>query len=100
MDSPSGSDGSPTKDDPPLYEKLWGLMTEERMAQVMFRYGVPSDFIYRLPGDTECFSYPSPIEVAVCEEMFKVGFCLPLHLFIEHLLARYGLVPVQLHPNA
>lgn len=42
LDSPSGSDNSPVKDDPPYYGKLWGLMTKERMAQIILRYRVPS----------------------------------------------------------
>lgn len=36
----------------------------------------------------------------MCEETFRAKFHLPLHSFIERLLARYGLVPTYLHLNA
>lgn len=39
------------------------------------------------------------MEMVVCEEMFRAGFCFPLHPFIKCLLDRYGLVPTQIHPN-
>lgn len=70
------------------------------MTKIMLRYEVPSEFMCRLPYDTKCISCPNPMKVAVCEETFRVGFRLLLYLFIKHLLARYGLVLVQLHPNA
>lgn len=62
------------------------------MAMIVLRYEVPREFMSRLPDDTECISYPGPIEVAICEVTFRVGFYLPHHPFIKHLLARYGLV--------
>lgn len=34
------------------------------------RYGVPPEFMYRLPDDGECISYPSLMKVAVCEKTF------------------------------
>lgn len=69
------------------------------MAWIVLRYRVLSEFICRLFGDTDCVSCPAPIKVIVCEEMFKVGFLLLLHPFIKRLLARYRLVPAQLHSN-
>lgn len=36
----------------------------------------------------------------MCEEIFEVGFRLPLHPFIERFLARYGLVLAQIQLNA
>lgn len=35
----------------------------------------------------------------MCEETFRARFHLPLYSFIEWLLARYRLVPTQVHPN-
>lgn len=63
------------------------------MIEKVLRYRVPSEFMCRLPSDTECISYPNPMEVAICEETFSAEFCLLLYPFIEHLLARYKLVP-------
>lgn len=70
------------------------------MTKIVLRYGVPSEFVCRLPGNTECISYSGPMKVAICKETFKARFCLLLYLFIEGLLGKYGLVPTQLHPNA
>lgn len=70
------------------------------MTEIVLKYGVPREFMCRLPGDTKCISYSGPMTVVVCEEIFIVGFCLLLHSFIGHLLGRYGLVPIQLHLNA
>lgn len=75
-------------DDSSLYERFQGLMKKELITMI-----VPSEFICRLPCHNECISYPGPIET------LKVKFCLPLYPFIECSLARYGLVPMQLHLN-
>lgn len=80
------------KDDPCIYEMPRGLMTKKQMREIMYRYGVPPKFVCRLPGDGECISYPSPIEVAIYEETFQAGFHHPFYLFIEWFLARYRLV--------
>lgn len=63
------------------------------MAEIMLRYKVPGDFVYRLSRDTQCIFCPGLIEVAVCEEMFIAKFFLLLHPFNKHLLTKYGLVP-------
>lgn len=65
-----------------------GIMTKEMMAKIVLRYGVSLEFVCRLPGDSKCISYPVPIEVAVCKEMFRARFYLSLHPFILCLLDR------------
>lgn len=100
LDSSSGSDDGPTVDNPPLYRRLRGLIMEKQMADIVLRYGVPNEFVCRLPSDDKSISCASPIELFVCDETFKAGFCLLLNPFIKCLLARYGLIPVQLHLNA
>lgn len=70
------------------------------MTKIMLRYGVPSEFIYRLPSDTKSISCPSLMEVVVYKETFRAKFYLPFYPFIERLLARHELVLVQLHLNA
>lgn len=41
-----------------------------RIREIMLRYGVPPEYVYRLSSDSECISYPDAIEVAICEETF------------------------------
>lgn len=68
-------------------------MTAERIKEILSRYGVLPEFLYRLPDSNECISYPGPMEVAMCKVTFREGFHFPLHPFIKRLLARYRLVP-------
>lgn len=42
----------------------------EHMREIVFKYTVPLEFMYRLSSDSECISYSSPIEMAVCEKTF------------------------------
>lgn len=86
--SSSKSDVGLAEGDPSFYGKSQGIITEERMTKIMLRYGVPLEFLCRLQGDSECIFYLGPMEVAVCEEMFRVRFFLPLHPFIKWLLNR------------
>lgn len=72
----------------------------ERIRKIVSRYGVPLIYICKLSGDSECISCLSPIKVVVCKEIFRASLHLPLHPFVEKLLARYGLVPMQIHYNA
>lgn len=92
---------SPTEDNPPspIYGMCRGLLKLEQIREIVSRYRVPLEFVCRLLGGSKCISCPGSVDVAVCEETFRVGFCLPLHLFIEWLLAKYGLMPAQIHPN-
>lgn len=69
-------------------------MIEKWITKIMLNYGMPHEFMCKVPNDTKCISCPNPIELVVCEETFKVGFCLPLYPFVECLLTRHRLVPV------
>lgn len=69
------------------------------MREIITEYRVPSKFVCKLLGGSECISFPSPLEVAVCKETFQAGFHLPIYPFIEQLLARYKLVFAKIHPN-
>lgn len=75
-------------------------MTSERIKELVSWYEVPLRYACRLLGDDGCISFPGPMKVAVYEGTFQARFLLPLHPFIERLLARYGLVLVQIYSNA
>lgn len=62
-------------------------MIAKRIREIMLRYGVPFEYLYRLPGDSECISYPDLIEVTVCKETFRTRLCLPLYPFVEKFLS-------------
>lgn len=70
-------DVGPVEGDPAFHRKPRGIITEERMAETMHRYGVPPKFACRLSGDSECISCPSSIEVVMCEETFRARFHFP-----------------------
>lgn len=70
------------------------------MGELMSSYGIPSEYVHRIPSDDEYISTPDPLGVTVCEKIFWVRFHLPFRPFIERLLVMYGLVPIQIHPNA
>lgn len=74
LDSSSGNDGGSVKDDPSLYGRFWGLMTKEQMTETVLRYGVPHEFVCKLPHDIECISYLGPMEVAVVRRRLKLNF--------------------------
>lgn len=65
-----------------------GLLITEQLREIVSKYRMPPEFMRRLLDDGECISYPGPMKVAMCEETFQAGFYLPLHPFIEWLLAR------------
>lgn len=67
-------------------------MTAKRMEVLVSRYGVPSNNICKVPSICEYVSMLRPLEIDICEETFKARFRILVHLFIEELLCRYGLM--------
>lgn len=61
LDSSNSSYSGPTEDDPLLYGRPRGLMTEEQMIEIVLRYGLLRRFVCKLPNDTEYIYCPSPI---------------------------------------
>lgn len=57
-------------DDPPIYGMPQGIITSERIRELVSRYGVLTEYVCRLLSDNKCISYPDPREVVVCEEIF------------------------------
>lgn len=70
----------------------YNIMISDKMKELVLRYRVPLEYVYRLLGDDECISCPSPMKVAICEEIFLAGFFLPLYPSLERLFIKYGLV--------
>lgn len=66
-----------------------GIMSSKRMGKLMLRYKIPPKYMCRIPSDDEYISTPDPSEVAMCKEIFRAKFYLPLYPFIERLLVRY-----------
>lgn len=88
----NNSDVRPTKDDPPVFGILRGIISKKRMNELVLRYrGLPS-YICRVSHNDEDVSTLGPLEVSVFEESFRARLCFPIHPFIKRLLSRYGLV--------
>lgn len=100
MVTSSASDSGSTTSDPPSIKVKQGNMNAERIEELVLRYGVPSNYICRIPSIDEYGSMPGPLEIGMCEEIFKVGFRILIHAFIEELLHKCRLVLAQIHPNA
>lgn len=88
--SASNSDSRPTTNDSQPVEFTWGSMIERRIEELALRYGVPLNYIYKVPSFEEYVS--TPLEIDVCKETFKARFMFSVHPFVEELLSRYGLV--------
>lgn len=60
----------PAKDDAPIIGIPWGTISLDGMSELMLRYKVPPNYIYRISGDDEYVLRASPLEVVICEESF------------------------------
>lgn len=74
------------EDDPFIVSIPQGIISLERMGELMSRYEIPPEYVCRILSNDKYISTPDPLEVFVCEETFWIGIPLPLHPFIERLL--------------
>lgn len=92
-------DMDPTEDGLPIVGIPCGIMSIERIHDVVLRYRIPLGYMYRIPSDGKYVSTPRPLKVSVCKESFQASCHIPIYTFIERLLSRYRLVLTQIHPN-
>ena len=64
------------------------------------RYQILIDILIHLPFKFEKCYYRGTNDIGVYEQMFKVGFRLPLSALHRHLLQYLGLAITQISPNA
>lgn len=69
VSSASEDNTSLMEDDPSIVRIPWAIMSL-RMAKLVPRYGVPPNYIYKIPGDDKYVSRSSPLEVAICGRLF------------------------------
>ncbi|KAG2658113.1 transcription initiation factor TFIID subunit 4-like [Panicum virgatum] len=88
------------------------LRTQESLAGLRARYGVPEGFGLLPAGASQAACDPPPpprrarggaaasaVPICVYEQAFAAGMRLPLHPFVAGALAHYGIAPSQLAPN-
>ncbi|PUZ75321.1 hypothetical protein GQ55_1G151200 [Panicum hallii var. hallii] len=87
------------------------LRTQESLAGLRARYGVPEGFGLIPAGASQAACDPPPqprgrggaaasaVPICVYAQAFAAGMRLPLHPFVAGALAHYGIAPSQLAPN-
>ncbi|XP_022679425.1 uncharacterized protein LOC101778447 [Setaria italica] len=87
------------------------LRTQESLAGLRARYGVPEGFGLIPAGASQSACDPPPqprgrggaaasaVPICVHAQAFAAGMRLPLHPFVAGALAHYGIAPSQLAPN-
>lgn len=70
VSSTSSSDAGPMDDDPLIIGILRAIMSSGRRSEVVSKYGMPPNYVYRILGDDKYVSRLDLLEVAVCEESF------------------------------
>lgn len=63
------------------------------------KWQVPSDVHFYVPAENERPDQLPRSMVAVNYHMMESGLRFPLHPNISHLLAAWGMAPLQIHPN-
>jgi hypothetical protein len=74
-------------------------LLEKDATRIRRTYRVPSEVAIRIPDDGEPAVPREDGETVVYEEMFKARLQLPLHPFVQELLAKMALSPGQIKPN-
>lgn len=80
--SVNNNSNRPKDDDPPLISVNKGIITVERMSELVLRYKMPSGYICKILAINEHGSTPGPLKIGVCKESFRARFCVPIHPFI------------------
>ncbi|KAF8656914.1 hypothetical protein HU200_060477 [Digitaria exilis] len=76
------------------------LRTQESLAGLRARYGIPEGFGLIPAGASQAACDPPPQpRICVYSQAFAAGMRLPLHPFVAGALAHYGIAPSQLAPN-
>lgn len=68
------NDGGLANDDLPLIGVNRGIKTVERISELLSRYGVPSEYVYRISITNEYVSTLGLLKIGVCEESFWAKF--------------------------
>lgn len=53
--------------DPFIYEIPQGIIVMKWIREIVSRYKMLPEYVYRLLGDSECISCFGPIKMAICE---------------------------------
>ncbi|BBH00055.1 hypothetical protein Prudu_009956 [Prunus dulcis] len=75
------------------------MLTEAKLAQLRTYFCVPAYVGLRLPTEADVVRYPSDDSVMIFTDMYRYGFRLPFHLWVQMMLAKLGYAPGQYNPN-
>ena len=74
-------------------------LTEAKLAQLRIDFCVPAYVGLRLPTEADVVRYPSDGSVMIFTDMYRHGFRLPFHPWVQMMLAKLGHAPGQYNPN-
>ncbi|BBG93111.1 hypothetical protein Prudu_001023 [Prunus dulcis] len=74
-------------------------LTEAKLAQLRKDFCVPAYVGLRLPIEADVVRYPSDGSVMIFTDMYRHGFRLPFHPWVQMMLAKLGYAPRQYNPN-
>ncbi|CAL8133940.1 unnamed protein product [Prunus armeniaca] len=75
------------------------ILTEVKLAELQTNYSVPPYVGLRLPIAADVVRYPPEGSVMIFRDMYQHGFKLPLHPWVQMMLAKLGYAPGQYNPN-
>ncbi|CAL9004636.1 unnamed protein product, partial [Prunus brigantina] len=74
-------------------------LTELKLIELQRDYGVPPYVFLRLPTAADVVRYPPEGSVMIFTDMYQHGLRLPLHPWVQMMLAKLGYAPGQYNPN-
>ena len=74
-------------------------LTEAKLAQLRKDFDVPAFVGLRLPTEADVVRYSADGSVMIFTDMYRHGFRLPFHPWVQMMLAKLGYAPGQYNPN-
>ncbi|CAL9017209.1 unnamed protein product, partial [Prunus brigantina] len=74
-------------------------LTELKLIELRRDYCVPPYVVLRLPTAADVVRYPPEGSVMIFTDMYQHGLRLPLHPWVQMMLAKLGYAPGQYNPN-
>ncbi|CAL8175027.1 unnamed protein product [Prunus armeniaca] len=77
----------------------WNILIEVKLAELRTNCSVPPYVSLRLPIVADVVRYPPEGSMMIFTDMYQHGFRLPLHPWVQMMLAKLGYAPGQFNPN-
>ncbi|BBN69226.1 hypothetical protein Prudu_832S000100 [Prunus dulcis] len=76
-----------------------GIRLQSEIGPAAERFCVPAYVGLRLPTEADVVRYPADGSVMIFTDMYRHGFRLPFHPWVQMMLAKLGYAPGQYNPN-